>query len=155
MASAEVARALIPVFDGMTQIRKVWEKYRHPQFQPALLDIHEQLARLLSPGFLVRMPWPSLLNSARYFEAILRRLSKLNGGGHVRDQQLTTSLQPLWRRCFARMQQHEQRQLYDPALETYRWMLEEYRVLLFAQELGTAVPISEKRLQKQWELVKA
>ena len=43
--------------------------------------------------------------------------------------------------------------LDDPALEAYRWMLEELRVSLFAQELGTSIPVSAKRLQKQWEKV--
>ena len=46
------------------------------------------------------------------------------------------------------------RGLYDPALEHYRWMLEEYRVALFAQELGTALPVSTKRLEQQWTMVK-
>ena len=40
--------------------------------------------------------------------------------------------------------------MYVPELETYRWMLEEYRVHLFAQELGTSMSVSEKRLDRQW-----
>ena len=43
----------------------------------------------------------------------------------------------------------------DPALEQYRWMLEELRVSLFAQELKTAIPVSVKRLQAQWAQVRA
>jgi ATP-dependent helicase HrpA len=35
----------------------------------------------------------------------------------------------------------------------YRWMLEEYRVSLFAQKLGTAIPVSPKRLEQQWAKV--
>ncbi len=153
-ASAEVVHAVLPIFDAMTQVRKQWEKFRHPQFQPTLQDIHDQLSRLLAPGFLVRTPWYWLQQYSRYFQAILRRLGKLNGGGHVRDQQVLAGFRPCWQRCFDRLRQHEQRQIFDPALETYRWMLEEHRVLLFAQELGTLMPISEKRLDKQWELVK-
>ena len=45
------------------------------------------------------------------------------------------------------------RGMYDPELENYRWMLEEYRILLFAQELGAAMTVSEKRLDKQWSIV--
>jgi ATP-dependent helicase HrpA len=40
--------------------------------------------------------------------------------------------------------------LQKTALQEYRWMLEEFRVSLFAQELGTAFPVSEKRLKKKW-----
>jgi ATP-dependent helicase HrpA len=41
----------------------------------------------------------------------------------------------------------------DPQLELYRWMVEEYRVQVFAQELRTAVPVSAKRLEDQWAKV--
>ena len=40
--------------------------------------------------------------------------------------------------------------MIDPALEEYRWMLEELRVSLFAQELKTSIPVSPKRLEAQW-----
>ena len=41
--------------------------------------------------------------------------------------------------------------VHDPRLEEFRWLLEELRVSLFAQELRTAVPVSTKRLQKAWD----
>ena len=41
----------------------------------------------------------------------------------------------------------------DPELENYRWLLEEFRVSLYAQELGTVVPASASRLAKQWSKV--
>ncbi len=153
-AVPEVVLAVRPIFDAMTQVRRQWEKVKHPQFQPSLVDAHDQLARLLAPGFLVRTPWNWLLHLPRYLQAVVRRLEKLTGGGHVRDQQQLPGLRLRWQRGFERLAQHQQRQIYDPALETYRWMLEEYRVLLFAQELGTSQPVSEKRLDKQWEAVR-
>jgi ATP-dependent helicase HrpA len=39
----------------------------------------------------------------------------------------------------------------DPQIDQFRWLLEELRVSLFAQELKTPIPVSTKRLQKQWE----
>ena len=39
----------------------------------------------------------------------------------------------------------------DPELDQFRWMIEELRVSLFAQELRTPVPVSAKRLQKFWD----
>jgi len=154
-ASAEVVHVVRPLFDAMTQLRRQWEKVKNPQFQPSLLDAHDHLAKLLRPGFLVRTPWEWLAHYPRYLQAVTRRLEKLPAGGHQRDQQQLPALQLRWQRCFVRIKQHEERQIFDPALDTYRWMLEEYRVLLFAQDLGAAIPISEKRLDKQWELVKS
>jgi len=43
----------------------------------------------------------------------------------------------------------------DPELQLYRWMLEECRVSLFAQQLGTRMAVADKRLGKQWVLVEA
>ena len=43
--------------------------------------------------------------------------------------------------------------LINPELARYRWMLEEFRVSLYAQSLGTALPVSSKRLQEQWQAV--
>ncbi len=153
-AAADVVHAVQPIFEMMTQIRRQWEKVRHPQFQSSLQDAHDQLARLLAPGFLVRTPWNWLLHLPRYLQGVSRRLEKLTGGGHVRDQQQLPELRVRWNRCFERLRQHEERRVFDPALETYRWMLEEYRVVLFAQDLGTVLSVSPKRLDKQWEQVK-
>ena len=41
----------------------------------------------------------------------------------------------------------------DPAVTEYRWLLEEFRISLFAQELGTAVPVSAKRLDRMWDSI--
>ena len=49
-----------------------------------------------------------------------------------------------------RVADHRRRGIFDPELETFRWMLEEFRVSLFAQELGTIIPVSAKRLEKHW-----
>ena len=151
-ASAETVRCVQPIFEAMTQVRQQWERVKFPQFQSSLEDAHDQLSRLIAPGFLVRTPWSWLLEFPRYLRAVARRLEKLPGGGHVRDQRQLQLLRPRWRRCFERLARNERRQAYDPELETYRWMLEEYRVLLFAQELGCSLPVSERRLDKQWEL---
>ncbi|NVJ11821.1 DUF3418 domain-containing protein, partial [Myxococcus sp. AM001] len=55
----------------------------------------------------------------------------------------------------ARLGKHSQEGKRDPQLVLYRWLLEEYRVSLFAQQLGTKLPVSDKRLSKQWGSVEA
>ena len=113
------------------------------------------MAQLVSPGFLVRTPWVWLIQFPRYTRAISLRLQKLTSGGAVRDQQLLPQVVPRWQRGIDRLRLHTERKIYDPELEIYRWMTEELRVALFTQELGTVVSVSEKKLDKQWEKVRA
>jgi ATP-dependent helicase HrpA len=150
LAAGEVAHVIGPLLQTFMEIRKTWEKTAAPQWQPTRQDVHAQLGQLFAPGFLVQTPWPWLQQFPRYARGIILRLQKLSGGGGQRDQQHLTMVVPRWGRGIERLKQHRERHLYDPELETYRWMTEEYRVSLFAQELGTAVPVSEKRLDQQW-----
>jgi len=152
-AAADVVRMLLPMFEAYTQVRRLWERTNHPQFAVTRQDVHDQLTQLLAPGFLVATPWSWLVHLPRYLRAIARRLEKLTAGGGSRDQQQLPALLPLWNRWKDRHRQMADRGLYDPELEAYRWMVEEYRVMVFAQELGTAVSVSEKRLDRQWAQV--
>ncbi len=113
-----------------------------PACQPALTDIKDQLQRLVYPGFVTRTSWPRLQHLPRYLKAIRLRLEKLPRNP-ARDRQLQSELAPLWQTYW----QHAS----AATLEEYRWLLEELRVSLFAQELKTAAPVSVKRLQKMWQ----
>lgn len=149
-AAAEVTRTVQALFEAYTLVRRAWEKTAHPLFRPTRNDVHDQLQHLLAPGFLITTPWERLVHLPRYLRAMARRLEKLPGGGHHRDVQLLDNLLPRWQRYKERRHALAARGLFAPHLETYRWMMEEYRVWLFAQELGTAISISEKRLDRQW-----
>ena len=85
--------------------------------------------------------------------AIQQRLDRLSSGSLLRDQEHSDDLQARWHGYLAQSEHDRQQGIYDPELTTYRWMLEEYRVSLFAQKLGTAMPISAKRLDRLWEKV--
>ena len=52
-------------------------------------------------------------------------------------------------------ERHKRDGVVDPELTEFRWMLEEYRVSLWAQQLGTAMKISPQRLDRQWGKVRA
>jgi ATP-dependent helicase HrpA len=56
----------------------------------------------------------------------------------------------LLERYGARAEANRQRQRSEPALDAFRWLLEEFKVALFAQELKTPFPVSRKRLEKAW-----
>lgn len=118
-------------------------------------DIREQLAHLIYHGFISQTPAARLLHFPRYLKAMRLRLSKLEENPS-RDKQRQAEITPLWVICQPKLEaQYERGKISpSPALETYRWMLEEYRVSLFAQELGTIHPVSSKRLEAQWKEVK-
>ena len=115
-------------------------------------DIRFHLDSLVYRGFILVTPIKHLQNYPRYLEALEKRIEKIRLGGS-KDGDKVLSLMPLWERFIARSMDHLARGRSDPERESYRWMLEEYRVSLFAQELGTAYAVSQKRLDKQWTKV--
>ena len=68
-----------------------------------------------------------------------------------REREFLHTIEPLWARYAAKLEQQKRQGVRDPELETYRWMMEEFRVSFFAQQLGTVMTVSAKRLDKQWE----
>ena len=66
------------------------------------------------------------------------RLDALVGGGMAKDRERLEEFLPRWQAYLATDPQHGRQGEADPELIHYRWMLEEYRVSLFAQKLGTA-----------------
>ncbi|WP_372764205.1 ATP-dependent RNA helicase HrpA [Litorivivens sp.] len=118
-------------------------------------DVRAQLDGLLFPRFLRLLPLDRLQHYPRYLTALEWRLDKLEGQ-YQRERQLNITLktvtEPLW-------QQTTPEQLAqgpeDAPLNTYRWLLEEFRVSLYAQKLGTDSPVSEKRLKTLWRDIQA
>ncbi|PCH64876.1 MAG: ATP-dependent RNA helicase HrpA [Gammaproteobacteria bacterium] len=110
----------------------------------AIKDIKQQMAHLLYQGCIHHMPDEAIKRLPAYFQAIGQRLDKLVSDPS-RDRQWMTEVAPHWQRYLNNAQKR------DPAeLDVYRWMVEEFRISLFAQGLKTAYPISAKRLDKQW-----
>jgi ATP-dependent helicase HrpA len=118
----------------------------------ALNDIKGQLGKLVYPGFVRETPSQWLKELPRYLKAIELRLEKL-GSQVQKDRVWSIELGNLWAQYQTRADKHAQEGKRDDELVVYRWWLEEYRVSLFAQQLGTKVPISDKRLSKQWSQV--
>jgi ATP-dependent helicase HrpA len=85
----------------------------------------------------------------RYIKAIHKRLEKINENpARERSQRLEVSA--LFHAWQERTVQLQKQHLQSAKLAHYRWLLEEYRVSLFAQELKTSVPVSAKRLKEYW-----
>ncbi len=107
-------------------------------------DIRSQLDRLLGDRFVRTTPVGWLKEFPRYLAAIEYRLDKLPFSV-ARDRESTAEIQRFEARYDAVGSSGE------AGLFNFRWMLEEYRVSLFAQPLGTAMPVSAKRLEKEWQ----
>jgi ATP-dependent helicase HrpA len=110
-------------------------------------DIQAQLQRLVPKRFLQLTPYAQLQHFPRYLKAVQLRLDKLRGDP-ARDAQRLAELRPLEQRYLRRL--GELKGAADARLDEYRWLLEELRVSLFAQELRTPQPVSVKRLDKAW-----
>ncbi len=117
-------------------------------FPEAVADINAQMARLMPKNFLVALPYERIAQIPRYLKGATVRIDKLRTNP-ARDGQLMAEwkglAQPFEREALAKAG------VSDPQLAEFRWLLEELRVGLFAQELKTPMPVSVKRLQKIWE----
>ncbi len=109
-------------------------------------DSRSQWLELFRPGFLAEVPWDSLNSYPRYLDAFVIRWKKLKEGGLVRDRELTARVSLFWNRYLEIV---EKRPALKPAFEAVRWLIEEYRVSLWAQSLRTSTPVSDKRLRKR------
>ncbi|MFT7219459.1 MAG: ATP-dependent helicase HrpA [Candidatus Azotimanducaceae bacterium] len=109
-------------------------------------DLQQQLQRLLPPEFPFGVPFEWLRHYPRYFRAIEHRLDRF-GGNIGREMEAIEQINLWWTR-FDSLDENTQQELGD-----FRWMLEEYRISLFAQSVGTSIPVSEKRLARSWSKV--
>jgi ATP-dependent helicase HrpA len=114
---------------------------------PALTDIRGQLSRLVFPGFVSATGARHLAEIPRYLRAIERRLDKLpENPGRDRVQMLTIAAVE---QEYTQLEAEQGASGPDAeALHEIRWMIEELRVNAFAQALGTAYPISDKRIYR-------
>ena len=111
-------------------------------------DMVAQLNALIGKRFVIDTPYTQLSHFPRYLNAMALRIEKLKADAS-RDARLSAEIAPLlqnYQRAIA-----QRGGVADARLSEYRWLLEELRVSLFAQELRTPMPISVKRLYKVWE----
>ena len=123
----------------------------------AAADIAEHVAALTQPGFLARTPPLWLARFVRYLDADRLRLDKLRGDGIERDHRAMASIahHEARRRRVLALDPDAAQEAMDrcPALAEYRWLCEERRVMAYAQELGTPVPVSDAKMEALWRRV--
>ena len=111
-------------------------------------DVAAQLGRLVGKRFVVTTPWTALAHLPRYLKGVHMRLDKWRADP-ARDAQRLAELRPLEQRYLRALA--ERKGQADARLDEFRWLLEELRISLFAQELRTPQPVSVKRLEKAWD----
>jgi ATP-dependent helicase HrpA len=118
-----------------------------PAVLPAYADVREQVARLVTPGFVARTGRARLSDLRRYLRAVQVRLDALPHGA-ARDQARLAEVQVVQDEVDAWLQQLPPARRDEPAVRAVPWMVEELRVSLFAQQVGTPQPVSAKRIYK-------
>jgi ATP-dependent helicase HrpA len=119
-------------------------------YPAAVADISAQCAALLAKDFILAHEFERLQHFPRYLKAVALRLDKLRVDP-ARDRRLHSEWQSLAKPFEREREARRKANVIDPFLEDFRWLLEELRVALFAQELRTPSPVSVKRLQKSWD----
>ncbi|HEX7012345.1 MAG TPA: ATP-dependent RNA helicase HrpA [Steroidobacteraceae bacterium] len=120
-----------------------------PAFDRLREDVQSQLEALVPEDFPAGVPsalWPHL---TRYFKALSRRLEKASTNVK-RDNELMSHIAPAMR-SLVQLKSLPRHSVSRAELERLEWMIEELRVSLFAQDLRTAIPVSEKRVAEQIE----
>jgi len=152
-AEAELGRVLFPAaLQWLAMVEETLTAYAEltPWLEPPLMgyaranydDLREQLAQLVHPGFVREVEKARLSHYPRYLKAMRLRAERLRHDA-TRDQARMLTVRGYWREY---LKLRAGRGGEDTALAELRWLIEELRVSLFAQELGTAESVSPKRL---------
>ncbi|WP_299947052.1 ATP-dependent RNA helicase HrpA [uncultured Microbulbifer sp.] len=146
----EFGDLLVKALALLVPLRKQIKQQKNLAVAMAVGDIQQQLAGLFYRGFLFDTPLAWLRQYGRYLKAVGLRLEKA-GLDPNRDRKLQVEYHRAAEPYGNQEEKHSRRALAAVApLVEYRWMLEEFRVSLFAQSLKTLMPVSAKRLHRAW-----
>jgi ATP-dependent helicase HrpA len=119
-----------------------------------LKDVQMQLSALVYKGYLNNISWFVFNQYTRYMKAIEIRLEKF-AREIPRQRLLSDQLSSYYQSCFAAMDKLKSIGEWQNGLDRFRWYLEEYRISLFAQQVGTLETVSEKRVAAEWRALQA
>ena len=139
---------LSSILDEYRAIKKIMKNPSLTQLD-TVTDIQLQINYLFPKNFITVIDQQWLRQYPRYLTAIKKRFDKSQGNA-TRDRQSRIEFSKLWDEYVKRHESLVKQHIDSEQLNHYRWMLEEYRVSLFAQELKTKFPVSEKRLKTYW-----
>ncbi|SIO01096.1 ATP-dependent RNA helicase HrpA [Paraburkholderia phenazinium] len=146
LLAQEIARLVGQILSEYASVTK--KLVQAKPFAAAHADMLGQLDALIGKRFVIDTPYAQLAHFPRYLKGIVLRIDKLKADP-ARDARQFAEFHPLlqnYQRALA-----QRGGVMDARLLEFRWLLEELRISLFAQELRTPMPVSVKRLYKVWE----
>lgn len=143
IAAQEISSWLPKLADEVHELRLRVEKAPAP-WKEVFDEIAEQTQHLFVEEFLRTVPWNALAEYPRYLKAIGMRIDKLKSGGLPKDRKLREPIEQAWQEYLSLCKTN----LPVTKLEQLHWMLEEFRVSVFAQTLGTKQTVSAKRVRE-------
>ena len=143
----DVTKLVAEILSEATALKKAIKKATSLTTMHAVSDVKAQMENLVYPGFVAKTGYDQLIHLPRYLKAAQVRLTKLGPNLH-RDNQLMLTVQDLEDSYDNAVKSLPAGTIVPDALRRVNWMIEELRVSFFAQELGTAYTVSEKRIAK-------
>lgn len=142
LTGQNVIKILKNVYTRWQRIRQSLLMLDREVFGESIEDIEDQLEDLHLADFVYRMDYSHWQQYPRYLEALEIRIERL-------EHNLESDLEGVYA-----LDVHMERLANcanDKAISEYRWMVEEYRIQLFAQPMKTHMAVSPKRLSKMWD----
>ena len=152
IATQDVAKWLPKLATSLHQVQLAVDELPS-RFSSPQEDLRKQLELLMAGDFLVRTPWNWLQQFPRFLDAMKYRMDKCTSTDPTKDRESTELVDMYWKRYEQAADYQSKQAIVDPELDQFRWMIEEFRVSLFAQTLGTSLTISAARLDKQLEKI--
>jgi ATP-dependent helicase HrpA len=149
---AEVVRVVRSVLLAAKEARAALEGLRGSAFGRQRESIERQLSALLSPGWVRYTSEPWFHQLPKYLRTVARRAARVSNEVE-RDRKLEAQVAP-YEAALRELASGADRSKPAPERDRLRWMIEEFRVSLFAQELKTLAPVSGKRLDEQLRLAR-
>ena len=143
----DATKLVAEILSEATALKKAIKKATSLTTMHAVSDVKAQMENLVYPGFVAKTGYDQLVHIPRYLKAAQVRLTKLGPNLH-RDNQLMLTVQDLEDSYDNAVKSLPAGTIVPDALRRVNWMIEELRVSFFAQELGTAYTVSEKRIAK-------
>jgi len=152
---ADMLETLQVMRNQLSDILNIYQRLQKQLKRPplhwldAMSDVQDQLNHLLHKNFIATTKQENYIHLGRYLKAVEKRLEKIQDNP-ARDRKARLEISSLWSDYKKRADALDKQHRHSSQLEAYRWMLEEYRISLFAQEIKTLTPVSAKRLKKAW-----
>ena len=145
----KVTKVVADILNLSRDVDRSIRKIRSLALAAAAADLRAQHEQLIGPNFVSATGWAQLRHLPRYLQAMKLRMEKLDAGGALQRDGLNMQVVHGLEQAYGDLKAQAPAGVPTPAaIQEIFWLLQEFRVSLFAQELGTAASVSEKRLRQ-------